>query len=78
IYLEKKQFQKALDMLNILKTFPSNDLDETVLNIALCHYKLDQKLEAASMLMIVRLDSLDEYYGQRYSYLKQQLSPYFS
>lgn len=78
IYLEKKQFQKALDMLNILKTFPSNDLDETILNIALCHYKLDQKLEAVSMLLIVRLDSLNEYYGQRYSYLKNQLNPYFS
>lgn len=78
IYLEKKQFQKALDMLNILKTFPSNDLDETVLNIALCHYKLDQKLEASSMLLIVREDNLNEYYTQRYSYLKKQLTPYFS
>ncbi|EIO5095971.1 TPA: regulator [Vibrio parahaemolyticus] len=78
IYLENKQFQKALDMLNILKTFPTNELDETILNIALCHYKLEQKLEAASMLLIVRPDGLNEYYGQRYRYLEQQLSPYFS
>ncbi|EPJ2794469.1 regulator [Vibrio parahaemolyticus] len=78
IYLEKKQFQKALYMLNILKTFPSNDLDETILNIALCHYKLDQQLEAASMLLIVRLERLNEYYVKRYSYLKKQLNPYFS
>ncbi|HEQ3589963.1 regulator [Vibrio parahaemolyticus] len=78
IYLENKQFQKALDMLNILKTFPTNELDETILNIALCHYKLEQKLEAASMLLIVRPDGLNEYYGQRYRYLEQQLSPYFA
>lgn len=78
IYLEKKQFQKALDMLNILKTYPSNDLDETVLNIALCHYKLGQKLEASSMLLIVKLENLSEFFSQRYCYLKQQLNPYFS
>jgi len=78
IYLEKKQFQKALDMLNILKTYPSNDLDETVLNIALCHYKLGQKLEASSMLLIVKPENLSEFFSQRYCYLKQQLNPYFS
>lgn len=78
IYLEKKEFQKALDMLNILKTVPSNDLDETVLNIALCHYKLGQKLEASSMLLIVCLENLNEYYVKRYNYLKKQLKPYFS
>lgn len=78
IYLEKKQFQKALDMLNILKTYPSNDLDETFLNIALCHYKLGQKLEASSMLLIVKLENLSEFFSQRYCYLKQQLNPYFS
>ena len=78
IYLEKKQFQKALDMLNILKTYPSNDLDETVLNIALCHYKLGQKLKASSMLLIVKLENLSEFFSQRYCYLKQQLNPYFS
>ena len=78
IYLEKKQFQKALDMLNILKTYPSNDLDETVLNIALCHYKLGQNLEASSMLLIVKPENLSEFFSQRYCYLKQQLNPYFS
>ena len=78
LYLEKKQFQKALDMLNILKTYPSNDLDETVLNIALCHYKLGQKLEASSMLLIVKPENLSEFFSQRYCYLKQQLNPYFS
>ncbi|MCF5857717.1 hypothetical protein [Aeromonas veronii] len=76
IYLEKREFQKALDMLNILKTFPTNDLDETVLNIALCHYKLEQKLESAAMLLIVRPDNLSDYYIQRYKYLTKQLNPY--
>lgn len=28
ILLEKGQFKKALEILNILKTFPTNDLDE--------------------------------------------------
>ncbi|MDR5014423.1 hypothetical protein RF663_09315 [Aeromonas veronii] len=77
IYLEKKQFQNALDMLNILKMFPTNDLDETILNIALCHYKLDQMLESAAMLLIVRPDNLSAYYRQRFDYLKRQLNPYF-
>lgn len=77
IYLEKREFQNALDMLNILKTFPTNDLDETVLNIALCHYKLEQKLESAAMLLIVRPDNLSDYYRQRFDYLKRQLNPYF-
>lgn len=76
IYLEKREFQNALDMLNILKTFPTNDLDETVLNIALCHYKLEQKLESAAMLLIVRPDNLSDYYIQRYKYLTKQLNPY--
>lgn len=78
IYLEKKQFQKALDMLNILKMYPTNDFDETILNISLCHYKLEQKLEASSMLLIVKPDNLNDFYTQRYRYLKKQLNRYFS
>lgn len=76
IYLEKGQFRKALEVLNVLKAYPTNDLDETVLNIALCHYKLNEHIQAAAMLLIVRVSNLNEFYSKRYKYLLQQLQPY--
>ncbi|ASU22429.1 regulator [Vibrio qinghaiensis] len=76
IYLEKGQFTKALDVLNILKTYPTNDLDETILNIALCHYKLKEHLQSAAMLLIVKSENLNEFNSKRYTYLHKQLRPY--
>lgn len=76
IFLEKGQFKKALEVLNILKTFPTNDLDETILNISLCHYKLNEYTEASVTWLIVKEDNLNDFYLQRYHYLKSQLSPY--
>ncbi|HDI3224133.1 TPA: tetratricopeptide repeat protein [Vibrio cholerae] len=76
IYLEKGQYKKALDILNVLKTYPTNDFDETVLNIALCHYKLNEHLQAAAILLIVQVKNLNEFYEKRYAYLHQQLQPY--
>ncbi|EMC3731988.1 regulator [Vibrio cholerae] len=76
IYLENGQFNKALDVLNVLKTYPTNDLDETVLNIALCHYKLKEYLQSAAMLLIVKSENLSDFNSKRYAYLSQQLRPY--
>jgi tetratricopeptide (TPR) repeat protein len=76
ILLEKGQFKRALEVLNILKTFPTNDLDETILNISLCHYKLKEYTEASVTLIIVKADNLNDFYLKRYHYLKLQLHPY--
>ncbi|MCX8986020.1 tetratricopeptide repeat protein [Citrobacter portucalensis] len=76
IYLEQGLFRRALDVLNVLKTYPHNDLDETMLNIALCHYKLKEFRQASSLLLIVNVDKLSEFNVRRYRYLCQQLSPY--
>ncbi|GLT17480.1 hypothetical protein GCM10007938_12570 [Vibrio zhanjiangensis] len=78
IYLEKGQFQKALDMLNLLKNYPTNDLNETMLNISLCHYKLNDHMQAAVHWLIVKPENLGEFYTKRYEFLKQQLSPHLS
>ncbi|AYV25047.1 CDC27 family protein [Vibrio mediterranei] len=78
IYLEQGKFKKALNVLNILKTYPTNDIDETILNIALCHYKLNEHLEAAATLLIVKADTLNDFYTQRFEYLQKQLTPYLS
>ncbi|EJI2332350.1 regulator, partial [Vibrio cholerae] len=61
IYLEQAQFQKALDMLNIVKTYPTADFDETLVNMALCHYKLKQYLEAAAVFIIIKAEKLNEF-----------------
>ncbi|EMG6783493.1 regulator [Vibrio cholerae] len=76
IYLEQAQFQKALDMLNIVKTYPTADFDETLVNMALCHYKLKQYLEAATVFIIIKNQKLNEFYQQRYEFLRKQLNPY--
>ncbi|WP_318452416.1 tetratricopeptide repeat protein [Photobacterium leiognathi] len=76
IYLEKGKFKQALDVLNILKTYPTNDLDETILNISLCHYKLNEHLKAASILIVVKPENLNEFYTERFVYLQKQLKPY--
>ncbi|TVU76868.1 regulator [Vibrio tasmaniensis] len=78
IYLEKGQFKKALDVLSVLKTYPTNDLDETILNISLCHYKLKEYIQSAATLIIVKSDNLNEFYSQRFEYLQKQLKPYLS
>ena len=78
IYLEKGLFSKALDALNVLKTFPTNDLDETFLNISLCHYKLEEHIQAAATLIIVQESNLTEFNKTRFDYLQQQLKPYLS
>ncbi|HGS4916845.1 TPA: regulator [Vibrio cholerae] len=76
IYLEQAQFQKALDILNIVKTYPTADFDETLVNMALCHYKLKQYLEAATVFIIIKNQKLNAFYQQRYEFLRKQLNPY--
>ncbi|WP_188014110.1 regulator [Photobacterium damselae] len=76
IYLEQAQFQKALDMLNIVKTYPTADFDETLVNMSLCHYKLKQYIEAASVFIIIKNEKLNEFNQKRYNFLSQQLNPY--
>ncbi|MDN3612039.1 tetratricopeptide repeat protein [Vibrio ostreicida] len=78
IYLEKGQFKQALDVLSVLKTYPTNELDETIINISLCHYKLNEHIQAAATLLIVKVENLNDFYTQRYEYLQQQLAPYLS
>ncbi|EGR0380556.1 regulator, partial [Vibrio cholerae] len=70
IYLEQAQFQKALDMLNIVKTYPTADFDETLVNMALCHYKLKQYLEAAAVFIIIKAEKLNEFNQKRYEFLR--------
>ncbi|NCO47183.1 MAG: regulator, partial [Vibrio sp.] len=41
-----------------------------------CHYKLNEHLQAAAMLLIVQVQNLNEFYEKRYAYLHQQLQPY--
>ncbi|EGR2040874.1 regulator [Vibrio cholerae] len=76
IYLEQAQFQKALDMLNIVKTYPTADFDETLVNMALCHYRLKQYLEAAAVFIIIKAEKLNEFNQKRYEFLSKQLNPY--
>lgn len=76
IFLEQGLFRRALDVLNVVKTYPHNDLDETVLNIALCHYRLKEFRQASSVFLIINFDKLNEFNSRRYCYLRQQLSPY--
>ncbi|ENM5732251.1 regulator [Vibrio mimicus] len=78
IYLEQAQFQKALDTLNIVKTYPTADFDETLVNMALCHYKLKQYLEAAAVYIIIKAEKLNEFNQKRYEFLRKQLNPYLS
>ncbi|GIA96942.1 putative two-component response regulator [Vibrio cholerae] len=78
IYLEQAQFHKALDMLNIVKTYPTADFDETLVNMALCHYKLKQYLEAAAVFIIIKAEKLNEFNQKRYEFLRKQLNPYLS
>ncbi|EGR0608694.1 regulator [Vibrio cholerae] len=78
IYLEQAQFQKALDMLNIVKTYPTADFDETLVNMALCHYKLKQYLEAAAVFIIIKAEKLNEFNYKRYEFLRKQLNPYLN
>ncbi|MBW5812565.1 regulator [Yersinia kristensenii] len=76
IYLEKNDFKKSLDILNVMKTYPTCDLDEVFINISLCHYKLKEYTKSSIVLMIVKNNNLSDFYYQRYQFLKQQLSPY--
>ncbi|HEJ2469072.1 TPA: tol-pal system YbgF family protein [Vibrio cholerae] len=78
IYLEQAQFQKALDMLNIVKTYPTADFDETLVNMSLCHYKLKQYLEAAAVFIIIKAEKLNEFNQKRYEFLRKQLNPYMN
>ncbi|GHW44612.1 putative two-component response regulator [Vibrio cholerae] len=78
IYLEQAQFHKALDMLNIVKTYPTADFDETLVNMALCHYRLKQYLEAAAVFIIIKAEKLNEFNHKRYEFLRKQLNPYLS
>lgn len=77
IYLEKKEYKKALDILNTVKTFPSCHMDEVFLDIALCHYKLSEYMDACMMFIIVKSENLNEFYSARHQYLQQQLNPHF-
>lgn len=77
IYLEQNKFDKALDVLNVLKTYPTNDFDETLLNMCLCHYKLNQFSQAVAAFILVKENNLGEFYLKRHSFLKKQLNPHF-
>lgn len=77
IYLEKKEYKKALDILNTVKTFPSCHMDEVFLDIALCHYKLSEYMDACIVFVIVKPENLNQFYSDRYCFLQQQLNPYF-
>ncbi|EID0733671.1 regulator [Vibrio parahaemolyticus] len=76
IYLEQAQFQKALEMLNIVKTYPTADFDETLVNITLCHYKLKEYIEAAAVFLIIKSENLNDFNQNRYGFLRKQLNPY--
>ncbi|HHL2502286.1 TPA: regulator [Yersinia enterocolitica] len=76
IFLEKKDFKKSLDILNVMKTYPTCNLDEVLVNIALCHYKLKEYAKSSMVLMIVKMKNLCDFYFNRYQFLQQQLSPY--
>ncbi|WP_172909417.1 regulator [Photorhabdus heterorhabditis] len=76
IYLEKEEFRKALDLLNVLKTYPTCDLDEVLINIALCHYKLKEYANSSAVFYIVKPENLSDFYCKRYQFLQRQLKPY--
>lgn len=76
IALEKKDYKSALSFLELLKTFPTNDLDETFLNISLCYYKTKKEREAAGALLIVKEDKLSDFNKKRYEFLRKQLNKY--
>jgi TolA-binding protein len=76
IYLEQKKFQKALVVLQTLKTFPTADFDEVLTNIALCHYKLNELQNAAAMMVIIDKTRLNAFYTNRFGFLEQQLAPH--
>lgn len=77
IALEKKDYKGALSYLEILKTFPTNDLDETFLNMSLCYYKCKKEREAVGALLIVKEDNLSDFNKNRYTFLRKQLNKYF-
>lgn len=77
IALEKKDYKNALSYLELLKTFPTNDLDETFLNISLCYYKTKKEREAAGALLIVKENKLSDFNKKRYEFLRKQLNKYF-
>ncbi|EKT60074.1 transcriptional regulator [Providencia sneebia] len=76
IYLEKKEYKKALDILNTVKTYPTCNVDEVFLDISLCHYKLGEYTNSSMVFIIVKPENLNEFYLSRYQYLKKQLNPY--
>lgn len=77
IHLEKKEYRKALDILNTVKTYPTCHMDEVFLDIALCHYKLGEYVNASLVFIIVKPEFLTDFYFSRYQFLKKQLKPYF-
>ncbi|WP_394201543.1 CDC27 family protein [Shewanella waksmanii] len=76
ILLLKGKHEKALEVLNVLKTYPTNDFDETILNISLCHYKMKEYQQASAALMIVKSSRLNSFNKERFDYLSRQLNPY--
>ncbi len=77
IALERKDYKEALSYLEILKTFPTNDLDETFLNMSLCYYKCKKEREAVGTLLIVKEEKLSDFNKKRYAFLRKQLNKYF-
>ncbi|EKT64604.1 transcriptional regulator [Providencia burhodogranariea] len=77
IYLEKKDYKKALDILNTVKTYPTCHMDEVFLDISLCHYKLNEYVDASLVFIIVKQENLNQFYSSRYQFLEQQLKPFF-
>lgn len=77
ISLEKKEYKKALEILNTVKTYPTCHIDEVFLDISLCHYKLGEYIDSSLVFIIVKPENLNEFYFSRYQFLQQQLSPYF-
>ena len=77
IYLERKEYERALELLVVLQRMPTSNIEDTFLNTALCLYKLERHEEASAALLMVDETKLpSEFYAKRYAYLKKQLNKY--
>lgn len=73
IYLEKKNYQKALELLNIVKTYPTANLNEVFLNMANCYYHLNDLENAKVSLILVEQKCLSEFYQCLYQSLYDEI-----
>ena len=74
IALERGEFEKALTYLNMVKVFPTCNLDETLLDMAFCYHKLDDPRRALAVYIMANRQQLSsDFYKDRYEYLKDEL-----